>query len=118
MDFCILYAVFGRYDPWYIVMKAYGLTNSVFGLAVCGGIPVFNLILMVNFFQDIPEGIGGGGDGGRGRGVVHSDAYCRAAFEARAGNYRIIYDRDALERFLPGTRAFHRRKILSAADLH
>ena len=51
--FCMLFS--GGTIPWYIVMKAYGLTNSVFGLAVCGGIPVFNLILMVNFFQDIPK---------------------------------------------------------------
>ena len=47
--FCMLFS--GGTIPWYMVMKKYGLTNSVFGLAVCGGIPVFNLILMVNFFQ-------------------------------------------------------------------
>ena len=41
--------------PWYMVMKSYGLMNSAFGLAVCGGVPVFNLILMVNFFQGIPK---------------------------------------------------------------
>ena len=41
--------------PWYMVMKNYGLTNSVLGRALCGGIPVFNLILMVNFFQGIPR---------------------------------------------------------------
>lgn len=51
--FCMLFS--GGTIPWYMVMKSYGLTNSVFGLAVCGGIPVFNLILMVNFFQDIPK---------------------------------------------------------------
>ncbi|MDO4336719.1 MAG: carbohydrate ABC transporter permease [Eubacteriales bacterium] len=51
--FCMLFS--GGTIPWYIVMKSYGLTNSVFGLAICGGIPVFNLILMVNFFQDIPK---------------------------------------------------------------
>ena len=51
--FCMLFS--GGTIPWYMVMKKYGLTNSVFGLAVCGGIPVFNLILMVNFFQEIPK---------------------------------------------------------------
>ena len=51
--FCMLFS--GGTIPWYIVMKAYHLTNSVFGLAVCGGIPVFYLILMVNFFQGIPK---------------------------------------------------------------
>lgn len=51
--FCMLFS--GGTIPWYITMKAYGLTNSVFGLAVCGGVPVFYLILMVNFFQGIPK---------------------------------------------------------------
>lgn len=51
--FCMLFS--GGTIPWYMVMKKYNLLNSVFGLAVCGGIPVFNLILMVNFFQGIPK---------------------------------------------------------------
>lgn len=51
--FCMLFS--GGTIPWYMVMKNYGLTNSAFGLAICGGIPVFNLILMVNFFQGIPK---------------------------------------------------------------
>lgn len=51
--FCMLFS--GGTIPWYMVMKNYGMLNSVFGLAVCGGIPVFNLILMVNFFQGIPK---------------------------------------------------------------
>lgn len=48
--FCMLFS--GGTIPWYMVMKSYGLMNSAFGLAVCGGVPVFNLILMVNFFQE------------------------------------------------------------------
>lgn len=51
--FCMLFS--GGTIPWYMVMKRYGLINSIFGLAVCGGIPVFYLILMVNFFQEIPK---------------------------------------------------------------
>lgn len=51
--FCMLFS--GGTIPWYMVMKNYGLINNVFGLAICGGIPVFNLILMVNFFQGIPK---------------------------------------------------------------
>lgn len=51
--FCMLFS--GGTIPWYMVMKSYGLMNSAFGLAVCGGVPVFNLILMVNFFQGIPK---------------------------------------------------------------
>jgi putative aldouronate transport system permease protein len=51
--FCMLFS--GGTIPWYMVMKSYGLMNSAFGLAICGGVPVFNLILMVNFFQGIPK---------------------------------------------------------------
>lgn len=51
--FCMLFS--GGTIPWYMVMKQYGLLNSVFGLAICGGIPVFNLILIVNFFQEVPK---------------------------------------------------------------
>lgn len=51
--FCMLFS--GGTIPWYMVMKSYNLMNSAFGLAICGGVPVFNLILMVNFFQGIPK---------------------------------------------------------------
>lgn len=51
--FCMLFS--GGTIPWYMVMKNYGLINNILGLALCGGIPVFNLILMVNFFQGIPR---------------------------------------------------------------
>ena len=51
--FCMLFS--GGTIPWYMVMRSYRLMNSAFGLAICGGVPIFNLILMVNFFQDIPK---------------------------------------------------------------
>lgn len=51
--FCMMFS--GGIIPWYMVMKNYGMINSVFGLAIGGGIPVFNLILVVNFFQGIPK---------------------------------------------------------------
>lgn len=51
--FCMMFS--GGVVPWYMVMKNYGLINNVFGLAIAGGIPVFNLILVVNFFQGIPK---------------------------------------------------------------
>jgi ABC-type glycerol-3-phosphate transport system permease component len=51
--FCMLFS--GGTIPWYMVMRNYGFINSVFGLAICGGIPVFNLILLINFFQGISK---------------------------------------------------------------
>lgn len=51
--FCMLFS--GGTIPWFMVMKRYGLMNNVFGLAVCGGLPVFNLLLVVSFFRGIPK---------------------------------------------------------------
>lgn len=51
--FCMMFS--GGLIPWYITMKNYNLINSVFGLAISGGLPVFNMILFVNFFQSISK---------------------------------------------------------------
>lgn len=51
--FCMMFS--GGLIPWYMVMKKYGLINNIFGLAISGGLPVFNLILFVNFFQSISK---------------------------------------------------------------
>lgn len=51
--FCMMFS--GGLIPWYMTMKNYGLINSVFGLAVCGGLPIYNMILMINFFESIPK---------------------------------------------------------------
>jgi len=51
--FCMMFS--GGLIPWYTVMKSYHLTNSIFGLAIAGGIPVFNMILVINFFQEVPK---------------------------------------------------------------
>lgn len=51
--FCMMFS--GGLIPWYMTMKRYGLINNIFGLAISGGLPVFNLILFVNFFQSISK---------------------------------------------------------------
>lgn len=40
--------------PWYITMVKYKLIDSIWGLILAGGLPVFNLILIMNFFRNIP----------------------------------------------------------------
>lgn len=41
--------------PWYITMVKYKLIDNIWGLILCGGLPVFNLIIVMNFFRGIPE---------------------------------------------------------------
>lgn len=40
--------------PWYMTMVSYSLLDSVVGLILCGSLPVFNLIIVINFFRGIP----------------------------------------------------------------
>jgi multiple sugar transport system permease protein/putative aldouronate transport system permease protein len=51
--FCMLFN--GGTIPWYITVKNYGLIDSIWALVLGGSLPVFNLILMVNFFRGIPK---------------------------------------------------------------
>jgi multiple sugar transport system permease protein/putative aldouronate transport system permease protein len=51
--FCMLFN--GGTIPWYITVKNYGLIDSIWALVLGGSLPVFNLILMVNFFRAIPR---------------------------------------------------------------
>jgi len=45
----------GGIIPLYILMKTLGLFNSIWALVLPGAVPVFNVILLVNFFRSIPK---------------------------------------------------------------
>lgn len=45
----------GGVIPLYIVVKSLGLFNSIWALVLPGAVPVFNVILLVNFFRAIPH---------------------------------------------------------------
>lgn len=47
----------GGMIPTYFVVKAAGLTNTLWSLMIPSAISAFNLIVLKNFFQNIPEGL-------------------------------------------------------------
>lgn len=53
--FCMLFN--GGTVPWYMTMKKYGLIDNIWGLALAGSLPVFNVILVVNFFRNLPSAL-------------------------------------------------------------
>lgn len=53
--FCMVFN--GGTIPWYITMVKYNMINNMAGLVLCGGLPVFNLILVINFFRNLPESV-------------------------------------------------------------
>jgi len=59
MAFFLLFTMIfsGGMIPEYLVMKQLGLVNSMWILVVKHGINVYNLVLMKNFFEGIPESL-------------------------------------------------------------
>ena len=45
----------GGMVPGYMLVSALGLKNSIFSLILPGAVPIFNVILLLNFFRQIPE---------------------------------------------------------------
>jgi len=45
----------GGLIPWYMTIKELGLYDTIWGLVLGGGVPVFNVILIVNFFRNLPK---------------------------------------------------------------
>jgi putative aldouronate transport system permease protein len=47
----------GGLIPWYLVVRATGVTNSMLALILPRAVPIFNVILLMNFFRNIPKEI-------------------------------------------------------------
>ena len=47
----------GGLIPWYMVIKATGLMDSIFALILPNAVPVFNVIILLNFFRALPKEI-------------------------------------------------------------
>lgn len=45
----------GGLIPWFMTVKATGLLGTIWALVVPGAVPVFSMVLMLNFFRAIPE---------------------------------------------------------------
>jgi putative aldouronate transport system permease protein len=45
----------GGLIPWFLVIRNLGLLNSLWALILPGALPIWNVILMMNFFRDIPK---------------------------------------------------------------
>ncbi|MFC5405934.1 carbohydrate ABC transporter permease [Cohnella soli] len=47
----------GGLIPWYMVIKMTGLIDTIFALILPGAVPVFSVILLLNFFRNLPKEI-------------------------------------------------------------
>lgn len=45
----------GGLIPWYITLKELGLLDSIWALVLPGAVPVFSIVLLLNFFREVPR---------------------------------------------------------------
>ena len=43
--------------PWYFMIKATGLMNTIWALVIPGALPIYNAVLVMNFFRNLPKEI-------------------------------------------------------------
>lgn len=48
----------GGLIPWYMTIKQFGMIDSIWALILPGAVPVFNVIILLNFFRQVPKEIG------------------------------------------------------------
>jgi len=45
----------GGLIPWYMVIRNLGLLDTIWALVLPGAVPVFNIVLLLNFFRQLPK---------------------------------------------------------------
>jgi putative aldouronate transport system permease protein len=45
----------GGLIPWYITLKQYNLLDTIWALVLPGAVPVFSVVLLLNFFRELPK---------------------------------------------------------------
>ncbi|UUZ93538.1 carbohydrate ABC transporter permease [Paenibacillus sp. P25] len=45
----------GGLIPWYTTIKQYNLLDSIWALILPGAVPVFSIVLLLNFFREVPK---------------------------------------------------------------
>lgn len=53
--FALTIFVSGGLIPWYMTIRFLGLMDSIWALVLPGAVPVFNVILLLNFFRNLPR---------------------------------------------------------------
>ena len=47
----------GGLIPWFLTIKQLGLLNSIWALILPGAVPVFSVIILLNFFRQVPKSL-------------------------------------------------------------
>jgi putative aldouronate transport system permease protein len=53
--FVLTMLISGGLIPWYLTVRQFNLLNTVWALIIPGAVPVFSVVLMLNFFRQLPR---------------------------------------------------------------
>ncbi|MBO9610860.1 MAG: carbohydrate ABC transporter permease, partial [Paenibacillaceae bacterium] len=53
--FVITMLFHGGLIPWYVVIRSTGLLDTIWALVLPGAVPVFSVVLLLNFFRQLPR---------------------------------------------------------------
>ncbi|UUZ96215.1 carbohydrate ABC transporter permease [Paenibacillus sp. P25] len=107
----------GGMIPTYLVVKSLGSLDSFWALMLPGAISAFNLIVVKNFFQELPPGLEESAKIDGSLGNRRAVAYRPAAVQAGPCHVRPVLRRRALEQFFHRA-AVHQRPGQMAAAGH
>ncbi len=84
----------GGLIPWYMTIKATGLLDTIWALVLPGAVPVFNVILLLNFFRDLPKELEESAKmDGAGHFVTLWKIFCTVIFARFGNHYAVQYGR-------------------------
>ena len=98
--FCMLFN--GGTIPWFITMQKYGLIDNLAALIFAGSVPVFNVLLLMNFFRNLPADHRGSRPCGRRRSVAYPVADRRAVLRPGYCDCRALHLGQLLNEYFQG----------------
>jgi putative aldouronate transport system permease protein len=104
--------------PWYLTISGYRLLDSIWALVLPGAVPIWSVILLMNFFRSIPKELDEAArmDGANPWQLLWS-IYLPTSLPA-PGDHHPFQHRRALERFLRRADPDEQSRQLPLADLH
>jgi hypothetical protein len=104
--------------PWYLTVSGYGLLDTIWALVLPGAVPIWSVILLMNFFRSIPQRAGRGRAHRRRQSVAIAVEHLPADIAARTGDDYALQHRGSLEFLLRRADSDEQPRQLPVADLH
>ena len=108
----------GGIVPWFMTIKSYGMLDSMWALILPHAVQVFNVILLMNFFRNLPKELSEAAEIDGRRPMVHHAAIIRSTVASGDCHGYIVQHRVPLELILRWPDLNEQAGSLSAANVY